>query len=50
MVAEDIADLFASWHGRASSGNADFGAIARDDFGPKNFAVTANRLKWPQEW
>ena len=34
MVIEDMADLFASRQGRASSGNADFGAITRD-FGPK---------------
>ena len=31
---EDIADLFASRQGRASSGNADLGAIA-GDFGSK---------------
>ena len=34
VVVKDIADLFASRQGRASSANADFGAIARD-FGPK---------------
>ena len=34
MLARDIADLFASRQGRTSSGNVDFGVIARD-FGPK---------------
>ena len=34
MLASDLGDLFASRQGRASSGSADFGAIARD-FGPK---------------
>ena len=40
MIAGDIADLFALRNGRASSGNADFGAIAR---------VFGLKILWPRK-